>query len=289
MTLSIATPAVHPTAALVVLSAYLATQRERAGVKVGEAARRIHRHATTLAQYEDGTRWIPENELCSLMLLYGRQQRDIRETRQLLHQQTPEEFRDYGICARERARALEARSQRITVFTSWDIPPFLYSEPYRDYQDRHGGVEVLPPRPRPSCPLTLLVDEAVLHRPFGGPAVMAAQLLYWIGLALTGGIKLGVLPLAHGITTHTGVLSEVTMLGGNQIWVDDAAMPIYSTGQAGTSRSACLRYVEAHILDPRDSLQAVREAADRWADKAADSLPRSRRLGTRPKPDPATS
>ncbi|GAA3386415.1 helix-turn-helix domain-containing protein [Streptomyces racemochromogenes] len=241
MTQSLATPAGNSAAADLVLGSHLAAQRKRAGVGLGEAAKRIRVLPSTVTQYETGAAPIPENELCSLMSLYGQTPEAIRDARQLLHQAKPDEFRDYGGWARNRLRALEARAQRITAFPCWDEP-----------------------------------------------AVMAAQLLYWTGLALTRGIELGVLPHDHGITSRTGVLIEVTMAGtADRVWVDDVTSPVYSTGQPGSSRSALLRQVEAHVLSPRDSLQAVREAADRWADSGVAALPRTHTFGRRREPDPA--
>jgi transcriptional regulator with XRE-family HTH domain len=72
-------------------------------------------------------------------------------------------------------------------------------------------------RPRPPM-LWLAVDESVLRRPVGGPAVMAPQLGHMAEAADRPGINLEVVPLSAG--AHSGLLGEFIMLGygdGSQV------------------------------------------------------------------------
>lgn len=261
MTLHPDTPASQPAATRLALGVHLAVRRGLARVPRKEAAARIGQKVSTIRQYEEGTAAIPEHEVCSLMSLYDQPDIAIRDALILQRQGEEDEYQDTGYGARTRVRALEQHAARITVCTSWVIPPVLYSEPYADYQSKVGAATVWRPRPRPSCPVTLLVEHSVLQRPIGGHAVLAAQLFYWIGLALTGSIELRVVPFGEAIA-FSGVISEIDLRQGSRIWIDDAPAPTYSTGVAGARRGVLIQRARDGALSPEDSLQVVRAAAD---------------------------
>ncbi|MFI0262107.1 Scr1 family TA system antitoxin-like transcriptional regulator [Streptomyces sp. NPDC017056] len=71
--------------------------------------------------------------------------------------------------------------------------------------------------------LWVLLDEAVVRRPVGGPEVMAAQLRHIVELAERERIRLHVLPFSAG--AHSLLESSVTLM-----WFDDAPPIAYVEG-----------------------------------------------------------
>ncbi|WP_075733060.1 helix-turn-helix domain-containing protein [Streptomyces acidiscabies] len=139
----------------------------------------------------------------------------------------------------ERARELEQQATNIRVFGLSYVPGLLQTEEYatavidagyprRSEDERHKAVVTRLERAKilkdPMTPeLWALLDEAVIRRPLGGPAVMADQLAHIVTLAESGRIRVNVLPFSA--TPHP-LLDGMTML----MWFADQPPVAYTEG-----------------------------------------------------------
>ncbi|MFG3001747.1 Scr1 family TA system antitoxin-like transcriptional regulator [Streptomyces sp. NPDC048340] len=264
-----------PPAGALVLGAYLRALRRRVGLSLRQASLRIHRSAAMLSRYEMGICTPTEQCLYVLLRAYGLSTReDFEEARCVRRHAQDHVYRDAGGWLRGRVEAVEATALSSTVFTCSTIPPTLYSRAFTAYRAQADGGLLPPPRPRPCCPVTLFVEELVLGRPYGGPAVMAAQLRYWADLSDSGDLEIRVMPPVD-VPPQAGLLSELELPGNRRIWIDEDWIPAFSTGTAARSRAEAVQRARETALSADSSLNVLHDAAEHWATAAAASSTRS--------------
>jgi transcriptional regulator with XRE-family HTH domain len=98
----------------------------------------------------------------------------------------------------------------------------------RRVKSRRARQAVLTREPDP-LDLSVILDESILHRVAGGPAIMAAQLDYLVDLAEWPNIDLRVLPLSAGMFAF-GSLQLITQLGATDPYMaitEDLSGPHY--------------------------------------------------------------
>ncbi|HTJ71617.1 MAG TPA: helix-turn-helix transcriptional regulator [Actinospica sp.] len=131
---------------------------------------------------------------------------------------------------------LEAAARRIQTFECQNVPGLLQTEGYARAVLSAGRPEDIEERvaarisrqrilAEPTAPLLwAVVDEAVLHRPVGGPDVMREQLKRLVDATTTRQIVLQVLPFRAGAhACMNGALSIVTPAEGpDVVYVEDA-------------------------------------------------------------------
>lgn len=263
-------PAEGLPAGRLLLGAYLRRLREGRGIPQARAARLIRKSISTLSRYESGRVPIEERDLRALLLLYGQDTpRGLADAVQLLHHVDDHEYHDAGAWEQGRVEAIESLAKEITVLTCWAIPPILYSESAAQRAVEDGGTLGPFARPRPACPITLLVEEPVLRRPHGGAAAMADQLQHVADLARRGALTIRVFPILDALPEGVGVLSEITLAGASgTIWVEDR-VPTFFTGPAATWQRALIYRVRESAHSPGESLGLVVAAAHYWTAKAA--------------------
>ncbi|MFH9422531.1 Scr1 family TA system antitoxin-like transcriptional regulator [Streptomyces sp. NPDC017529] len=115
--------------------------------------------------------------------------------------------------------------------------------------------------------LWVLLDEAVLRRPVGGPAVMAEQLRHIAGMGERGRVRVHVIPFSVGV--HAILESGTTLM-----WFDDAPPIVYVEGlRTGTILDSpdvvhnCQSSYALALGDARsheDSLALVRAVAEEY-------------------------
>lgn len=264
-----------PPAGALVLGAYLRALRARAGLSLQQASLRIHKSVAMLSRYEMGICTPSEQCVYALLRVYGLNSReDFEEARCLRRHAQDHEYRDAGGWLRGRVEAVEATAVSLTVFTCFTIPPILYSQAFTAHRAQPDGALVPPPRPRPRCPITLFLEELVLGRPYGGPAVMAAQLRYWASLADSGDLDIRVMPPVD-VPPQAGLLSEIELPGNRRIWIDDDWIPAFSTGPAARSRAEAVQRARETAFSPDSSLKVLQDAAGHWAAAAVASSTRN--------------
>ncbi len=134
---------------------------------------------------------------------------------------------------------------------------------------------------QPGCALSFVVEEWVLRRAIGGPAVMAGQLRHLAGLCERRNITVQVMPLSY--ESHAGVDGPLTLLEmPEHIWL--AYLEVQGTGhlidEPGEVSALHERYsmIRSQALTPRDSLRFIRSLAE----EMSSSVPAAERQKNRP-------
>ncbi|GAA4065007.1 helix-turn-helix transcriptional regulator [Streptomyces shaanxiensis] len=119
---------------------------------------------------------------------------------------------------------------------------------------------------REQPPLTLVVlDEAVLHRPIGGPKVMGGQLRHLLSLQQERWIRLQVLPF--GVGEHASLDGSFTLLRFDDdpdiIYTEDLISG-HMTANSETVREAALRYagLQGAALSVEDSAELIKNVLE---------------------------
>lgn len=208
-----------PTVLRIILGRQLQTLREKAGLSYEQAADAIYASAWTLRRMEKAEVGLKLNYVKSLLMAYGIT--DVREIDTFLglareankpgwwHSYTdvlPAWFRVFP--------GLEQAAELIRGYEPHCVPGLLQTEDYAraltiagypnatpEQTERRVALRLTRQRilTRPQPPhLWVVIDEAVLRRPVGGPAVMRVQLDRLIDATGRAPITLQVLPLAVG-------------------------------------------------------------------------------------------
>ncbi|GAA4187871.1 helix-turn-helix domain-containing protein [Microbispora amethystogenes] len=121
-------------------------------------------------------------------------------------------------------------------------------------------------RPKPPM-LWVVIDEGVMHRPIGSPAVMAAQLTHLLEAGQAPRITLQVLPLSACSTTGLlGGFAIASARGTPETAYVEAACDAQVTDWTESVGTLALRYegIRAEALPQRDSLKLIKETIQRW-------------------------
>lgn len=214
----------------------LTALRAKAGFTQEEAARRLDRARATLGRIEDGDERVRfrEVDVRAMLDLYNADP----ETRQMLLALTAETrngnrkgwWHDYTETALPTwfglYVSLEDSAQAIREYESELVPGLLQTRAYAeqvtrmppDYVDEpevERRVSVRLQRQslltRPNAPhLSVILNEAVLHRPVGSPQVMAEQLRHLADISQRAGVSVRILPWAAGV--HGGMGASTFIL-----------------------------------------------------------------------------
>lgn len=240
------------------LGKLLAETRLEAGKTLRDAATYLSVDISTASRYETGHIPAKPQDVESLLNLY---EVDDVERREALFELGREAWRrdwwdgyqrdltqtfiDYAWLE---DRATEIRSFEVLAFSGllqtreFAEAVIRAHETGKDDQFIRRGVEFRMDRQRvlrKDVPpkISLVVDESLLHRPFGGKEVMSQQLNHLVQLTKTGSVEARVLPYMVG--AHCGVLGPFQIL--------DLPEPFPTVGYAETMAGSV--YVESEVAD----------------------------------------
>lgn len=194
----------------------------------------------------------------------------------------------YGLARKEthpdqyrRRMELETRAHLIQEFAGHFVPGLVQTEAYAralfeihnpkatpdEIQEllmaRMGRQALLSADPAPD--FSVILDEAVLRRTYGGPAVMRPQLERLINLTLTPTSVVQVLPFEHGgHALAGGTLTLMTLDNGSQVAYEESI----STGtlleekSVVTTRQRAYDLLRACALSPRKTAAFIRAAME---------------------------
>jgi transcriptional regulator with XRE-family HTH domain len=205
-------------AAPVELGRELRTLREAAGLTAAEVAAEFGWAESTVTRKETGSIGIKDADLERLLQRYGVDEADRARLREMAHARTaatrpkdthasvavPHVVEDYV--------ELEEQATEISIYAAIVVPGLLQTpeyanaifkttpEPEEEFigprmdvrMARQGAVARKLPK------LDVILDEAVLLRPIGGPEIMRAQALRLIEMSERRNITIRVLPMAIG-------------------------------------------------------------------------------------------
>jgi transcriptional regulator with XRE-family HTH domain len=266
--------------------------RTQHGLTVEEVAEKLLCSATKISRLETGARRPSLRDVRDLCGLYE------------VDASTSAEFMDLARATREPVwwtqyedlnmdpyLGLEQAAVAITSYTMYYVPALLQTEEYTqsiiktiapkmDTDIMRQRVEVRmrrqrrldeddPPRYR------VLLDEAVLNRRVGGPAVMAAQLEKILENESRGKVTVQIVPFdlgAHAAQDSNFILFEFED-NTNQlpvVFVEGLTGNHYFEKPADISRyREAIEYLRDTALSPRDSVQRVAEIQRSYAGKSA--------------------
>jgi hypothetical protein len=146
------------------------------------------------------------------------------------------------------------------------IPPFDDSRIEERVEERGTRQQVLeredPPR------VEVILDEAVLRRPIGGPRVMSAQLGRLVDIARRPNATIQVLPYSAG--AHPALESDFVILdfGGRArqvVYVEGLVGQIYMERSQDVERyEQVFDHLRAMALTPRDSVKLIEEVRETY-------------------------
>ncbi|MFI0373299.1 helix-turn-helix domain-containing protein [Actinomadura sp. 1N219] len=260
--------------------------REANGLLVKDVAEYLERDPGTVSRYETGVYPVRHPELLKLLDLYGVSDEHRRYTLLKLSEEVWQKgwwdgyapdladwFSDYIW--------LESRADAIQMFDNVLMPGLLQTEDYgrtaittaswdgtpeyvrRMLEVRMTRKAVLA-QPEPPH-LTVILDEAVLRRPVGGPAIFAAQLRHVLDCAARPNIEVRVLPFSAGVhPSPTGAFKIFTMPDPFPL-IAHAETP---QGSVYIESPNCTRLVETYdrlqalTIDPDESTRLISSLAE---------------------------
>ncbi|MFC7709017.1 helix-turn-helix domain-containing protein [Micromonospora lupini] len=261
--------------------------RERAGMTLDVAARQLDMSKSNLSRIETAQIGIKPRDVRAALALYqvtgadaealieiarGAQQRGWWQN---YSDVLPEWFEFYV--------GLEAEAAALRTYEAESVPGLLQTEAYaraifrrtagedgleRKVAARLRRQEVL--RRDEPVQLSVVLNEAVLLRPVGGPTVMAEQLVHMSQIAQLPNVTIQVLPFAAGehpaMTTPYVILNFADAADASVVYLDNLTM-----GLALEDADHVLGYSLLHeelcrmALDPGASLTHLKEASRNFA------------------------
>jgi transcriptional regulator with XRE-family HTH domain len=224
-------PEAGPTVRRMLVGAQLRRLRTQAGLTREQAAEAIRASAWKIHRLENGQVGFKERDIIDLLRLYGVTDPDdiISFVTLARESNLPGWWQDYGDRLPQWFRAfvdLESVATLIRAYEGQFVPGLLQTEDYmraviagallhQSAEEVEQRVQLRLARQtllsRPDAPrLWVVVDEAVLRRPVGGPKVMRAQLERLLEATKLPNVILQVLPFEAG--AHPAAVGSFTIL-----------------------------------------------------------------------------
>jgi transcriptional regulator with XRE-family HTH domain len=224
-------PSVDATVLRMLLGSQLRRLREAAGITPEQAGYEIRASRSKISRLENGRVGLKSRDMSDLLTLYGVTDEALRSRFLTLVQQanTPDWWTKYSDILPdwfETYLGLEAAAATIRSFEVQFVHGLFQTGDYARAVTRRGRKSApadeierrvalrlkrqeLLSRPNPPR-IWSLMDEAVLRRPVGGPALMRAQFQHLIEVAELPQVTLQVVPFASGV--HPGESGSFTVL-----------------------------------------------------------------------------
>jgi len=271
------------------LGAELRAQRSRAGLTSGEAAALVGWHQSKVSRIETGSSGVKPADVRLLLDAYRVEDPELRELLLVLAGSEsstsgggrqnwwhayrgvlPPTYRDFI--------SLESQASGMRTLETSVVPGLLQTPEYARAVTRAavGSLEdtkldtlvevrlarqdVL--RSNPPLELTALLDEAVLRREVGGPAVMTRQLKRLLDAAQLPQVRLQVLPFAAG--AHIGITGPFVIFSFpirsdlDVVVLDHLTSSLYLERKEDLQAySEAFNALQIHALSPEDSLEYI--------------------------------
>ena len=284
---------VNPTVRQRELGARLRRLRYGLDLTAEEVAEKLLCSATKISRIETATRKPTLRDVRDLCQLYGLGPAETAELMSLARQaREPGWWTQYDDLNLQPYIGLEQDAASITCFTMYHAPALLQTGEYA-----RSMIEGVAPRIDPGVlnqrvearlrrqqrleaddppRYRAIVDEAVLHRQVGGPAVMQAQLSKFLEFERAGKVTIQVVPFdsgAHGAQDSSFVFLEFEDPPLSPVvFVEGLVRNSYHDrkGEVDRYREA-LEYLRDFALSPRDSVLRIEEIRKAYAEDATPS------------------
>jgi transcriptional regulator with XRE-family HTH domain len=260
--------------------------RNDLGLTVEDVGDKLLCSPTKISRMETGARRPSLRDVRDLCALYGVDEQTTAELMDLAREAREQGWwMQYDDLKLDPYIGLEEVASSISCFSTFYFPALLQTEDYAraiikgiarkmDPKIHEQRVEVRlrrqerleqenPPRYR------VLVDEAVLHRPVGGPAVMAAQLDKILEFERTGRARVQIIPFDVGAPAAQDsnfVLLEFDGSLAPVVFVEGLIKNQYHERKVDVDRyREAVEYLRDAALSPRDSVQRIIEMRKLYA------------------------
>jgi transcriptional regulator with XRE-family HTH domain len=263
------------------LARVLRRLREDANLTIEQVAEELDLSPSTVSRMETAQVGVRPNDLRPLLDIYGVEgvQRDelLQLARERRQQAWWNRYKDLPNVA---LASLERGTSSILQYSALLVPGLLQTEAYartilggippesspdieRRLEFRLMRQELLSDPPAPQ--FSVVLDEAILKRPIGGPSIMSDQLQRLIDATSLPNITLQVLPFAAGV--HAGLDGEFTILQYSDPADPDVVYLETAAGQRyDESGDVALRYnlifdrLQEAALKPEESVHVLTDA-----------------------------
>jgi transcriptional regulator with XRE-family HTH domain len=274
------------------LGARLRQLRNDHGLTVEDVANKLLCSPAKISRVETGARRQSLRDVRDLCDLYGVDEQHSAELMAIAREARKQGWwMQYDDLKLDPLIGLEQDATSITAYTMYWLPALLQTEDYAraiikaiapkmDPKIHEQRVEVRlrrqqvldrqdPERPTP-LRYRVLLDEAALHRPVGGPAVMAAQLEKVLEREQSGKVKVQVIPFEVG--GHAAADSNFVLIEFDEpfsaVFVEGLVTNTYQERKADLDRyREAIEYLRDAALSPKDSVKLLAEMRKVYAEK----------------------
>ena len=267
--------------------------REQAGVTIDHVAARLKCSASKISRIETGQTGVTPRDVRNILEIYGLDQVMIDNLVEIAEQAREKGWWQlYGDVLTSAYVGLEAAADRAYSYEAQVVPGLLQTEDYAramlqaarlDIADAEIDRRVRVRQSRQSLltqdePIDfwVVLDEAVLHRPVGGPAVMWRQFNHLIAMARRPNVTVQVLPFAAG--AHAGMDGTFSMLlyeesaSQNFVFAANAAGGVLLDKYDELQRYAFIfDHLRSLSLAPDDSIAMIATLAEQEQTMSADN------------------
>ena len=258
--------------------------RERASLTTDDVASHMDCSASTISRIEGGKVGVRRSALIQLMDLYRVTDVGHRETLLALAKQGKQRgwFARYSDlpAAYSRFIGLEAAAFEMRDYEPLVVPGLLQTEEYaralmqadptgRDHPAIETAVRIrmerqdLLTQERPLRFIAVL-DESVIRRMIGGPAVMHAQLKHLVDLSELRNVTIQVLPFSGG--AYAGMAGSFAILdfrdAASVVYAENLTGDIYQEADDVARHSVIFENLRAAALSPLESIKMVDSAGN---------------------------
>ncbi|MER5973641.1 DUF5753 domain-containing protein [Streptomyces sp. NPDC002055] len=269
----------------------LRRHRERRGYTLASAARAIRGSTSKMSRLERGESPAKPRDVYDLAAFYDLSRKEVAFLDQLLAQAANaewyERFADVTPVFLKRLIRVEGRAEEITIFENQAVPGLLQTERYAEALVRMMEANALPDAeiarivalrigrqlildqelPR----ITVVLDETVLQRRRGSADVMGEQMMHLLDAAKRPKVNVRIIS-KDAVSPPMAItyLQFPDHVPGDLAYLENIEGATYVTRQRSLDN---YRKVLTDVRDnamPRDgSLDAIRQAAEQWAQQAA--------------------
>jgi transcriptional regulator with XRE-family HTH domain len=260
--------------------------REGAGLTIEQVAERLECSTSKISRIETGQSGVSPRDVRDILGAYAVPAADVDGLLQIAREARQKGWWQlYGAVLTGAYVGLEAAADALRSYEALVVPGLLQTEDYAramicagrpdiDAEEVDQRVRVRMNRQSllsQDDPLDLWVvlDEAVLHRPVGGRAVMRQQLDHLVKAAEQPNVTLQVLPFAAG--AHAGMDGTFSILfyehnpGQNFVFASNAAGGLFLEKDEELQRySFIFDHLRANALGPEESVGMVAGLAKEW-------------------------
>lgn len=264
--------------------------RNAKGLTVEEVAGRLLCSATKISRAETGARRQTLRDVRDLCGIYEVDEDTAAELMELARQaREPGWWTQYDDLKITPFIGMEQEATSITCFGMYFVPALLQTEDYAREMIKGIAPKIEPDvlaqrvearmmrqrlleQPRP-VRYRAILDEAVLHRQVGGPAVMKAQLEKIIGLIQEERATVQVIPYEVGAYAAVDSNFDYLEFSGSSlpglVFVESLVSHLYQQRPAEIDRyTETLEYLRDTALSPRNSVRRIEEIRDGPASSA---------------------